>query len=308
MFSGQGSQYYQMGLDFYSENELFNKNINSLNVVIKDRFNFSLIDIMYDQKKTISIPFSDPFLSSLSIYLIEHALASTLMDYGIKPDKIIGSSMGMFVASVFANCIDKYQGLEIIYHLMSQIKEQCSDGCMLAVLTSPDFYYNSKILNQYCELAAADNGFSFVLSMQLSDVKHVEKHLDEAGLSFHHLPVSRAYHSHWMDNIKESFLNINLSPTKPSIPIICCTNTEELNNIHTTDLWQAVRKPLLFSNTITKIEKSTTCRYIDVGPSGMMATCLKYILPKNSESEIYMILNPYKQASKNFTRVLSHCT
>lgn len=308
MLSGQGSQYYQMGLDFYSENEKFNKNINSLNEVIKEHFNFSLIDIMYDPQKTIATPFSDPLLSSLSIYLIEHALASTLIDYGIKPEKIIGSSMGMFVASVFANCIDKHQGLELIYHLMSQIKEHCAAGCMLAVLTSPNFYFNSRVLNQYCDLAAADDGFSFVISMQSIDTSYVKEHLDEAGLAYHQLPVSKAYHSQWMDNAKESFLNANLSAAKPTVPLICCTKTEEINHIHTTDLWYAVRQPLLLSETIIKIEKSMPCRYIDAGPSGMMATGLKYILPKNSESEIYMILNPYKQASKNFTRVLAHCS
>lgn len=307
MLSGQGSQYYHMGLDFYSENEHFNKNINSLNEIIKERFNISLIDIMYNHEKTISTPFSDPLLSSLAIYLIEHALVSTLINYGIKPDKIIASSMGIFVASIFANCIDTSQGLEALYHLMSQIKEKCSPGRMLAVLTNPKFYYDSKVLQEHCELAAADNEFSFVLSMSLNDVKHVEEYLDEAGVASQHLPVSRAYHSHSIDEVKESFLNINLPSNKPSVPLICCTKTEELDNIRITDLWHAVRNPLLFSDTIAKIEKSTACRYIDVGPSGMMATCLKYILPKNSESEIYTILNPYKQASKNFARVLTHC-
>lgn len=307
MFSGQGSQYYQMGLDFYSENESFNKHLNSLNDIIKNRFDFSLIDIMYDQTKSIATPFSDPILSSLAIYLIEHALASTLLEQGIKPNQIIGSSMGIFVASTFANCLDTYQGLDAIYQLMRQIKENCVEGCMLAVLSNPEFYYNSKLLNQYCELAAIDRGFSFVLSMQSTDVKYVEMHLEEAGILFQRLPVSRAYHSYRMDTIKEIFLDIHLSTIEPKIPLICCTKTEKLSDLHITDLWDSVRKPLLFSDTIAKIEKDTTCHYIDVGPSGMMSTYLKYILPKSSTSKIYPILSPYKNSVKNFRQVLMDC-
>src|SRR3990167_7103392 len=171
MFSGQGSQYYQMGLDLYSENERFNKNINSLNTLIMNRFGISLIYTIYDKTKNISTPFSDPVLSTLAIYLIEYALASTLRDYHIEPDQIIGSSMGIFIASLFTNCIDKNQGLEAIYHLMRLVTEKCLSGRMIAVLDDPKLFDNSATLKKYCQLAAVDKGFCFVISMQLKDVE-----------------------------------------------------------------------------------------------------------------------------------------
>ncbi|TAK74268.1 MAG: acyltransferase domain-containing protein [Gammaproteobacteria bacterium] len=305
MVSGQGSQYYQMGLDFYSENEFFYKSIHSLNDVAKEKFGTSVIDIMYDHKKHMSEAFEDPVISSLGIYLIEYALASTLIHCGIKPAKIIGSSMGMFVSSVLAQCLDKYQGLEAIYHLMTLIKERGEHGCMIMVLADPSLYHGSEILRDNAVLAAMDKAFGFVLSMHLTNLDCVENYLDKIEVSFHRLPVSRAYHSHWMDIIKDEFLNMNLhfSSTEPSTSLICCAKTDELKTVGTLDLWNAVRSPLLFSDTIAKIEEKMASCYIDIGPSGMMATGLKYILPQHSQSEIYTILSPHKQASKNFERI-----
>lgn len=307
MLSGQGSQYYQMGLDFYSENEHFKNKMISFDNEIKDRFNFSLIDTIYDPKKSGSTVFCEPLLSSLSIYLIEYTLATTLIDYGVKPDKIIGSSMGMFAAGVLADSFNKYKGLNAIYYLMHQIKEKCPPGCMIAVLSDSQLYYDSKVMQEFCELASIDKGFSFVLSLQLHNLHHVESYLNEIGVNYQRLPVSRAYHSSWIDDIKDSFLDINLTSNKPKTPLFCSSKTEEISSLNSSDLWYAVRNPLLLSKTIEKIEQHTPHKYIDIGPSGMMATCLKYILPKNSESETYTILSPYKQASKNFNETIKHC-
>ena len=64
-----------------------------------------------------------------------------------------------------------------MYHLMHDVKEKCSPGCMLAVISSPDLYYRSALLNEHCSLAAADDGLSFVLSMQSGCQKRIEKFL-----------------------------------------------------------------------------------------------------------------------------------
>ncbi|MBA2648586.1 MAG: acyltransferase domain-containing protein [Legionella sp.] len=310
LISGQGSQYYQMGFDLYCENEIFHKKMHTLDEIIRERFGFSIIDVIYNQKKGVSEAFDDPVYSSLGIYLIEYALASTLANYGVKPAKIIGSSLGMFVASVLAQCIDEVQGLEIIYSLMNNIKNRCTQGGMIAVLADPGLYHNSHILKNNSVLAAIDPGFSFVLSMQASSLSCVEPYLKKMNVGFQCLPVSRAYHSHHMEPIKNDFLNINLtfSSKTPFISLICCAKTDELKTVQLSDLWYAVRQPLLFTNTITRIEDKMTSCYVDIGPSGMMATYLKYILPKNSKSEVYTILSPYKQASKNFLQVVDRCT
>jgi acyl transferase domain-containing protein len=309
MASGQGSQYFQMGADLYSENEYFHQSINSFDSVIKDRFGISITEVIYNNKKHASEDFRDPLLSSLGIYLIEYALASTLEYYGVKPTKIIASSMGIFISSVLSKCIDTYQALDAIYCLMTLVNKRCEHGSMIVVIADPKLYYKSALLMDKTVLASFDEGFSFVLSLQLCNLRIIEDYLSQIGVSFHRLPVSRAYHSHWMDHLKDDFLNLNLTflSKEPSIPLICCAKTDELKAVEMFDLWDAVRQPLLFSETITKAEKKMASRYIDIGPSGMMATNLKYILPKPSKSEIYTILSPHKKASKNLENVIRNC-
>ncbi|MBX9298715.1 acyltransferase domain-containing protein [Chromobacterium piscinae] len=309
MASGQGSQYFQMGVDLYNENEYFYEKINTVGLIIENRFGISIVDIIYDDKRDGSEIFSDPILSSLGIYIIEYALVSTLEKYGVQPTKIIASSLGIFISSVISRCLDSSQALDTIYSMMSLLNRRCDEGCMIIVLADPTMYYRSSMLKEKTVLASRDDGLSFAISLQLCDLMDVENYLNDIGAAFHRLPVSRAYHSHWMDHLKNEFMRMDLNflSNKPSIPLICCARTDELLTIGMSDFWNAVRRPLLFSDTIAKAEKEMAACYIDIGPSGMMATNLKYVLPKSSKSEIYTILNQQRRASKNLENVIKHC-
>jgi bacillaene synthase trans-acting acyltransferase len=309
MASGQGSQYFQMGADLYSENEYFHESINSFDSIIESRFGISIAEVIYKNKRDTSETFSDPLLSSLGIYLIEYALASTLEKYGVRPAKIIASSMGIFISSVISKCVDACQALDAIYCLMTLLNKRCEQGRMIVVLADPKMYYDSAMLKEKAVLASRDEGLSFAISLQLCDLKVVEDYLNDMEVSFHRLPVSRAYHSHWMDHLKDDFLRVNLNflSKEPSIPIICCAKADELTTVGMSDLWNSVRRPLLFSDTVAKVEERMEACYIDIGPSGMMATNLKYVLPKSSKSEIYTILSQQRRASKNLENVIKNC-
>lgn len=306
MFSGQGSQYYQMGRELYDGNSVFKENLDWFDRTIASRYKLPLLETIFDSAKKRSDTFEEPVLSSLAIFAVEHALAVTLQESGVIADKIIGSSMGMFVAATFADCITKEEGLDAIYSLMKNVK-QCDNGTMIAVIANPSVYYNSAFLKQRCSLAAINFHSSFAIALPHNVMQDVESYLDRQEVIFQRLPVSRAYHSRWMDGAHRNFMDEtrHIAFRKATIPLICCSRTARLGSTDINDLWYAVREPLLFGETVNKLDRDGSHRYIDVGPSGTMATYLKYILPPERRADIYGILAPSLPGVDRFNHVVS---
>lgn len=55
--------------------------------------------------------------------------------------------------------------------------------------------------------------------------------------------------------------------------------------------WDAIYAPIQFAKTIRKLELQGSWRYIDLGPSGTLATFLKYLLTDSSRSHAVAILS-----------------
>ena len=63
--------------------------------------------------------------------------------------------------------------------------------------------------------------------------------------------------------------------------------------------WHAVSKPSDFGKIVSRLEKDYgPCLYIDMGPSGTMATFIKYNLPQDSGSVSIPLLSPFKGVEK----------
>lgn len=100
MFSGQGSQYYQMGKMLFEHNKIFkNHMIDADSYFIKMTGN-SLIKILYDSNKRQTDLFLDFSLTHPAIFMIEYALTKALIDNHIQPDFLLGNSVGEVTAAV----------------------------------------------------------------------------------------------------------------------------------------------------------------------------------------------------------------
>lgn len=124
MYSGQGSQYYQMGAELYASNPIFRRRMDELDRMVMDMFGFSLLTKLYASEQMKNIPFEDTILSSLAIFMLELAMTDLLIHYGIQPDGIVSLSMGGFAALCASGVADDevmMRTLLIIYLQKAQL-------------------------------------------------------------------------------------------------------------------------------------------------------------------------------------------
>lgn len=304
MFSGQGSQYFQMGRSLYDNNATFREWMIRLDEIARPSAGVSVIETLYSDLRRKGEPFDRTLLTHPAIFMVEYSLAQALIHAGVTPDMVLGVSMGSFAAAAVAGFIGVEDALTAVLRQAMALEECCEPGGMIAVLADPALFAEDS-LGGRSELAAVNFSSHFVVSARQAELAEIEAVLKKRNVGHQRLPVSFPFHSQWIDNAKAPFESFMRSiPCKQGqLPLVCCDQTAILSDLSEDYFWNVVRQPIRFRETTARLEQQGARRYIDVGPAGTLATFLKYGLPATTTSTMHAILTPYGVDQRNFATV-----
>lgn len=305
MYSGQGSQYYNMALELYNENHRFKFWMNYLNKRIESRVNLSIIKYIFDSKKNYSDPLDELIYSHFGIFMVEYSLSRTIMDEGVFPDYVIGTSLGEFTALIISGVIDLEEGLDMLVQQVKIIKEHCIEGRMLTIISNASLY-DEDIIKRNCEIVSVNYDKHFVVSGDIEGIEEIKKYLDKKFVTYYELPVKYAFHSHMLDGVKDylksraTLKKIN----KPKIRYISGVTAKEKTSFDLEYIWHVARQKIEFADSIKNMEKNGEYIYVDLGPGGTLFNFAKRNISKYSNSEVYQIVTPYGKDITNYNEVI----
>jgi bacillaene synthase trans-acting acyltransferase len=300
MFSGQGSQYFHMGRALYDGDGAFREWMMELDDIARGESGRSVIETLYSDAHGKGDPFDRTLLTHPAIFMVEYSLAQSLMRAGVWPDIVLGVSLGSFAAAAVAGFISVEDAMTAVMRQASALEECCEPGGMIAVLADPALFAED-FLGGRSELAAVNFSSHFVVSARRAELVEIEGALRKRNIGYQRLPVSVPFHSQWMEKAKapfESFMR-SIRRDRGRLPLACCDQTAILSDLPDDYFWNVVRRPIRFRETIARLERQGARRYIDVGPSGTLATFLKYVTPASAKSTAHAILTPYGFDQKN---------
>src|SRR5215212_6073962 len=105
LFSGQGSQYFQMGRALFETNRTFRTWMTRLDDLARQCSGRSVLDTLYSDRYAKGDPFDRTLLSHQAIFMVEYSLAQTLIEAGVWPDLVLGASLGSFAAASVAEIL-----------------------------------------------------------------------------------------------------------------------------------------------------------------------------------------------------------
>ena len=307
LFSGQGSQYYHMGREFYKNLPVFAGQMDSQNRRMQLSHGFSVIERLYDDSRSKADIFDDMRCTGPALFMVEHAAARSLESWGIRPDALLGASLGEFVACAIAGVVDANEALDALMEQNALLDGLGETGGMTAVMSRPELYYEDAVLHGRSELAAIHFSEHFVVSGTRVHLEEIENHLHSRGVLYQRLPVRHAFHSSLMDGAEEAckrrVAGHALKP--PLIELISCTTGSVLREFSPAYFWQVIRQPIYFERAVRYLEARGPHLYVDISPSGTLSTFVRYILGERPESEVFGLMSPFGQDWSNLNKLLA---
>jgi acyl transferase domain-containing protein len=305
MFSGQGSQYFHMGAGLFESDPCFRRSLLRLDELARARTGVSVVEALYAPSRGKADPFERTLLSHPAIFMVEYALAQSLIDAGLVPTLTLGVSVGSFAAAAVAGFIEAEEALACVIHQAQALEQHSEPGGMIAVLAGPDLF-REEFLAARSELAAVNFDAHFVVSAPRPHVAAIEDALRTRGVGYQRLPVLFPFHSRWMDGARRPFeANVSVAGVPGRMPLACCDRLELLTSLPRGFFWDVVRRPIRFREMVALLEAEGTRHYVDVGPAGTLATFLKYILPAQTRSTAHAVLTPFGFDLRNHERLLT---
>ncbi|QLK13795.1 acyltransferase domain-containing protein [Candidatus Profftella armatura] len=306
MFSGQGSQYFNMGKMLYNKNITFRYWMKKLDIISIKYIGQSIIKILYNNEFSETKLFNQTLYTHPALFMFQYAMAKTLLSQDFKiPDILFGASLGEFIAAAFANITEVEESLFDIIKQAFLFEFYCNNGAMILIIDDiNNSYINSIFYDKYqYELAAINFDRCFVISGLYNKITKIIKFLKKKNITYQILPVSTAFHSSQIDIVKNKFNLIfkNRIINKSTIPIISCAylSINKLNNINFFSgdyWWNVIRNPIQFSKAIMDFKKKyPKAIYIDLSPSGNMGTFVKYNLCIEKRNRVIQIIDPFNK-------------
>ncbi|MEB3341937.1 beta-ketoacyl synthase N-terminal-like domain-containing protein, partial [Okeania sp.] len=292
LFTGQGSQYINMGWGLYQQAPVFRQAIDQCNEIFskiveeqEESKSVSLLDVMYSdtEEDSDSSLLHQTAYTQPALFSIEYALAKLWQSWGIQPDVVMGHSVGEYVAATIAGIFSLKDGLKLITTRGRLMQKLPAGGAMVSVMAS-----ESKVrplLANYTDkvaMAAINGPASVVISGESEIVEAIASKLKSEKIKTKQLQVSHAFHSPLMEPMLEEFEKIanELDYNIPRVPVISnVTGIKADSSITTAKYWvNHVRQPVRFNQSMNALQQQGIDIFLEVGPKpillGMGRRCL----------------------------------
>jgi len=287
MFTGQGSQYVDMGLDLYQNEPVFRQEMDHCFEILKPLMDYDVKEIIYPSLKNNRSNRSyktniihQTEITQPVLFIFEYALAKLLMKWGITPSAFIGHSIGEYTAACLAGVFSPEDALKIVVW-RGRLMQQTPPGAMMSV-PLPEKELKPLLEQNQLTLAAVNGTSRCVVSGPAQDIADFENLLKEKGIETRRLHTSHAFHSEQMDPIlprfEEKVKEVRFNA--PRIPYISNVSGRWITPAEATDpqYWvKQLRYTVRFADGIDELLKIKTGRplFIEVGPGKTLSTLVK---------------------------------
>ncbi|KAK6542003.1 hypothetical protein TWF694_007774 [Orbilia ellipsospora] len=297
VFTGQGAQWPQMGMELFEEFEIFRRAFADMNTVLRNLPHppsWCLQSVIFESKAASQI--MDPVYSQAACTAIQLGLVLLLRSWGIVPSAVVGHSSGEIASAFAAGFISLSEAITIAYYRGYLVNTVKSDGGMIAVGLSEkeaNHLINTLGFAGKVLVACVNSPSSVTISGDNTEIDRLLAHLESKQIFARRLQTKgRAYHSHHMkgfgenyQSILESVLNTkskftDKSTELPPGAIWVSSVTGEILESRSCDpaYWRMnLESPVLFSQAVSRVTRLASYHLIEIGPHSALELPIRQI-------------------------------
>ncbi|MFN6011015.1 MAG: beta-ketoacyl synthase N-terminal-like domain-containing protein [Microcystis sp.] len=265
LFTGQGSQYADMGRQLYETQPTFRHALEECDRLLQPYLEKSLLEVLYSDSSLLDqTAYTQP-----ALFAIEYALYKLWQSWGIKPDGVLGHSVGEYVSACVAGVYSLEEGIKLIAERGRLMQSLPQKGAMAAIFAPIETV--KSVISPYgdqVEIATINSSENIVISGDQEAINQIKADLESQSIEVRLLKVSHAFHSRMMQPILAEFKVIaaKISYKTPQLDWISTVTGEEISQAVTEDYWcQQVRQCVQFAPAIETLASQGYNLFIEIG-------------------------------------------
>ncbi len=275
LFSGQGCQYFAMARGLYRSQKVFRQTFDRCQQHLEGMLEVSLQDLLYsehmDAGQIHQTRFAQPALTAVQL-----SLAALWQALGVKPDIVLGHSLGEYAAACVAGAMSEAQTLRLVASRGALTQKLSADGAMANVHSERQTLQRElAAFAGKLDIAAINGSHDQVVSGERVALDQLLERLATLGITSNRLSVGAAFHSALVEPILPE-LEAEAAKTdyRPlHIPLISSSTGTVFNvgqRLNKTHWRNHCRNPVQFQQCLTVLARYGTPFNLELGPAPVL--------------------------------------